>query len=103
MRCKYCDSDTRVVVTRQPEPDIIRRNRTCSNGHKFVTWESLHDPRVIKGERARKNRNQKNWLKNNPEKAKSLWKRSRMREQARKEAKETGEDVNAIYERYGVL
>lgn len=44
MKCPTCQSNTRVVSTR----DEIRRRRECENGHRFTTMEipvpDLHDP-----------------------------------------------------------
>src|SRR5688572_2037999 len=37
--CPLCESQTRVVETRQVEPGLFRRRRICDTGHRFSSWE----------------------------------------------------------------
>lgn len=40
MRCRECGLATRVLATREnTEGFVLKRTRTCTNGHKFNTYE----------------------------------------------------------------
>lgn len=40
MTCPVCGSDTTVVDTRSPEPDVVKRHRSCVDcGYRFNTVE----------------------------------------------------------------
>lgn len=102
MNCPKCDSHTGVMDTRL-RGDIIRRRRLCESGHRFVTYESTIDPSMILRQRATRAKAEKRrWEAKTPAERQAIKHREHMRASARREAQETGEDVNAIYKRYGV-
>lgn len=68
---------------------MVKRRRVCERGHGFYTVEA-----IITGSEGFVGVN-----KNSEE----TRRRSRLREEARKEAAETGEPVEAIYRAWGVL
>lgn len=98
MKCPRCGADTHVTDSRHTPDDFIRRRRACDNGHRFSTYETTYAPSNIRWARKHGTARVAAWREKNPEKVERL----RMREEARKEAKRTGEPVAVIYQRWGV-
>jgi transcriptional regulator NrdR family protein len=94
--------DTVTTVT-EDEGRIVKRFKKCPSCQtKFTTYESLSPPEHILEIRKRKREAQKRWLAADPERAKRYYERHRVRQAARDEAKETGEPIHTLYEKYGV-
>ena len=102
MMCPVCQSDTSVKDSRPQENGTIKRRRVCASGHKMTTWESTVPPDAILRKRATYNTYKAKWIERNPELHKQHQRRGRLRRQARMEAKQTGEPVEVIYQRWGV-
>lgn len=103
MKCPHCQGDTSVKDSRPQADGTIKRRRVCRRGHTTTTWETTLNPTAHMNARARNKRHVKGWW----EKMSAEDRRERrrfydVRRHARKEAKATGEDVEAIYERWGV-
>jgi transcriptional regulator NrdR family protein len=45
--CPVCESQTRIIETRQLELGLLRRRRVCDQGHRFSSWE-LADARFCR-------------------------------------------------------
>lgn len=94
MRCPACNGDTTVVDSRLV-PDGQRRRRECTAcGERFTTRETTVAPRAPVAPPRRKSARP-------PADPREKRRRERLRRDARAEAAETGEDVAAIYARWG--
>lgn len=104
MQCPKCAGDTSVVDSRAAPNNTIRRRRECDAcGHRFNTFESTVSPQVvIKHRQAQAVRKQRWWANMSPEMRRAHKLREHRRAEARCEAKETGEPVEALYRRWGV-
>lgn len=94
MRCPRCREDTRVVDCRLRGGNMKRRRECVSCGERFNTWETRRRPDT----RDRSAYFAARYAAQSPE----AKRRAALRRAARQEAKETGEAVEAIYQRWGV-
>jgi hypothetical protein len=124
MKCPECAADTYVQDTRG-QPDHQWRRRVCTGParHVFTTTEIAGLPRDVARldaelaetkarlaaiepktdiAKARRRRQYENAKARDMDNLREKWGRSRRRREARREAAETGEPVDAIYARWGV-
>lgn len=98
MNCAKCGAPTSVIDSRLTSDNFMRRRRQCDGcGERVTTWESTRKPSAALWARKNGTAAVARWRTANPEKAERL----RLRDGARREAARTGEDVGAIYRRWG--
>jgi hypothetical protein len=103
MKCPHCQRDTFVKDSRPQADGSVRRRRVCRKGHVTTTWETALNPRTHLNFQARNKRHVKKWWESmTPEERAERQKFYRIRHMARKEAKATGQPLEALYERWGV-
>lgn len=103
MICPHCQGKTSVKDSRPQADGSIKRRRTCRRGHITVTWETALNPVThLKFQAKNKRHVRKWWDSMSPEERAERHKFYRLRSMARKEAKATGQAVEALYEQWGV-
>jgi len=103
MNCIKCQGPTSVIDSRSKPETVVRKRRCDSCGFRFSTTEVSYSADRIAKDRLR----QREWARQRraretPEERVARIKRWKTRKAARKEAAETGEPVQQIYERWGV-
>ena len=103
MICPHCQGKTSVKDSREMDDGLVRRRRVCRRGHVTITWESHLNPTAHLKARARNKKHVKGWWSRmSKEERAERHKFYRIRHMARKEAKATGQPVEAIFELWGV-
>lgn len=103
MMCPVCGLDTAVKDTRSPSPSVIKRRRVCGKGHKTTTFETTVNPTADLRRREARSKLERAWREHlGKEENARRDRRKYMRKLARAEAREAGEPVEIIYQRWGV-
>lgn len=104
MLCPHCQADTQVKDSRRRKDDnVMRRQRHCPNGHRFVTYESAIDPGGVIRQRQRNLDASRSYrARQDPEVLKERDRLKYLRRQARTQAAETGQTYEAVCAAWGI-